>query len=50
MKKLFAEKAPSVIEKIKMQKAEAAARQRKIKEERRKKNKDTGELKVVDML
>ena len=50
VKKLFAEKAPSVIEKIKMQKAEAAARQRKVKEDRRNKNKDTGELRVVDML
>ena len=50
VKKKFAEKAPTVIEKIKMQQAEAEARQSKQAEERRDKSKQNGELKIIDII
>jgi hypothetical protein len=40
--KKFKEKAPSVIEKIKMEMAEAVARQKSVDDERRNKNKGKG--------
>lgn len=50
MKKKFKEKAPSVIEKIKMAQADAEARAKARREEIRSKNKGTEILKMKDIL
>ena len=49
MKQKFKEKAPSVIEKIKMAQKEAIEKRKRLEDERRAKNKDKGDIKLIDV-
>ena len=50
VRKKFKEKAPSVIEKMKMEKAEAEEKQKALMEERRSKGRNKGDLTKKDLL